>query len=317
MIVDCYTHFWKSPGQVGLDRDGNRGWPTLPPTSDGGVTTIDASPDRHLAACEPVDKTFVLGFESAYLDVSIPNDQVADYVRMHPGKLIGFAGVDPTAASEAVEAVIRAHDELGMRGLALAPAAQDFHPSDSKAMVVYQKAAELRMPILFHSGILPCSATKLEYAQPVLLDEVAREIPDLKLLIASVGAPWMEETLALLAKHSNVYAEISGSLNRPWQTYQMLLNAWQGGVIHKLLFGSGFPFAVAAHCIEAIYDINQMCRGTNLPAIPGEELRALVERDSLPLLGIDFRRPASPANPPSESLLTDDVEVPITNSNGG
>ena len=276
-----------------------------------------AGADRHFAACEHVDVTVVAGFQSRYLNAQIPNDQIASYVRQHPDRLVGFAGIDPSDSKAAIDELQRAHEELGLVGAAIAPSAQDFHPSDSKALVVYQKAAELRMPILFHSGILPCSATKLEYAQPVLLDEVAREIPDLKLLIASVGAPWMEETLALLAKHSNVYAEISGSLNRPWQTYQMLLNAWQGGVIHKLLFGSGFPFAVAAHCIEAIYDINQMCRGTNLPAIPGEELRALVERDSLPLLGIDFRRPASPANPPSESLLTDDVEVPITNSNGG
>ncbi|MCH7943777.1 MAG: amidohydrolase family protein, partial [Proteobacteria bacterium] len=158
------------------DRDGNRGWPTLPPTSDGGVTTIDASPDRHLAACEPVDKTFVLGFESAYLDVSIPNDQVADYVRMHPGKLIGFAGVDPAAASEAVEAVIRAHDELGMRGLALAPAAQDFHPSASRACAIYEAAIEMGLPILFHSGPHFAPRCKLEYARPLLLDEVAAHL---------------------------------------------------------------------------------------------------------------------------------------------
>ncbi|MCH7814906.1 MAG: amidohydrolase [Planctomycetes bacterium] len=305
MIVDCYTHFWKSPGQVGLDRDGNRGWPTLPPTSDGGVTTIDASPDRHLAACEPVDKTFVLGFESAYLDVSIPNDQVADYVRMHPGKLIGFAGVDPTAASEAVEAVIRAHDELGMRGLALAPAAQDFHPSASRACAIYEAAIEMGLPILFHSGPHFAPRCKLEYARPLLLDEVAREYPTLKIIIAHLGYPWIDETLVLLAKHANVYSDISRLLQQPWQAYQALLSAYQYGVIDRLLFGSGFPYTSAANCIEALYSINHLVQGTNLPTIPREALRSIVERDALGLLGIETAAD-EPARPKDRQLLAEE-----------
>ncbi len=316
MIVDCHTHVWESPAQLGSAADaagaGKR-------SAMGGreLELPLASADRHFSACEHVDVTLVAGFQSRYLQALIPNDQIASYVRQHPDRLVGLAGIDPSDSKSAIDELQRAREELGLVGAAIAPAAQDFHPSDSKAMVVYQKAAELRMPVLFHSGIYPCATTKLEYAQPVLLDEVAREIPELKILIANVGAPWMAETLTLLAKHTNVYAEISGILNQPWQAYQMLLSAWQGGVIHKLLFGSGFPFAVAAHCIEAIYDINQMCHGTNLPAIPREELRSLVERDALPLLGINFRRPVPQAKPPSESLLTDDVEVPVPNSNGG
>lgn len=316
MIVDCHTHTWESSAQLGSALDA-AGTGKLGPIAGRDTEPPVASADRHFAACEHVDVTVVAGFQSRYLRAEIPNDQIASYVRQHPDRLVGFAGIDPSDSKTAMDELRRAREELGLVGAAIAPAAQDFHPSDSKALVVYQKAAELKMPVLFHSGICPCSATKLEYAQPVLLDEVAREIPDLKLLIANVGTPWIAETLALLAKHGNVYAEISGILNQPWQAYQMLLSAWHDGVIHKLLFGSGFPFAVAAHCIEAVYDINQMCRGTNLPAIPGEELRALVERDSLPLLGIDFRRPAPPANLPSESLLTDEVEVPVPNSNGG
>ncbi len=316
MIVDCHTHTWESSAQLGSALDA-AGTGKLGPIAGRDTQPPVASADRHFAACEHVDVTVVAGFQSRYLRAEIPNDQIASYVRQHPDRLVGFAGIDPSDSKTAIDELRRAREELGMVGAAVAPAAQDFHPSDSKALVVYQEAAELGMPVLFHSGIRPCSATKLEYAQPVLLDEVAREIPDLKLLIANVGSPWIAETLALLAKHGNVYAEISGILKQPWQAYQMLLSACQGGVMHKLLFGSGFPFAVAAHCIEAIYDINHMCRGTNLPAIPGEELRALVERDSLPLLGIDFRRPAPRAHPPSETLLTDEVEVPVPNSNGG
>ncbi len=305
MIVDCYTHFWKTPGQVGLGRDGNRGWPTVPPTSGGGVTTLDAGPDRHLAACEPVDKTFVLGFESAYLGASIPNDEVADYVRMHPGKLIGFAGVDPAAPSEAVEAVIRAHDELGMRGLALAPAAQDFHPSASRACEIYEAAVKKRLPIMFHAGPHFAPRCKLEYARPLLLDEVAREFPTLKIIIAHLGYPWIDETLVLLAKHANVYSDISRLLHQPWQAYQALLSAYQYGVIDRLLFGSGFPYTSAANCIEALYSINHLVQGTNLPTIPREALRSIVERDALGLLGIETAAD-EPARPKDRQLLVEE-----------
>jgi len=54
----------------------------------------------------------------------------------------------------------------------------------------------------------------------------------------------------------------------------------------KLLFGSGFPYARASEAIEALYSINHICHGTNLPTIPREHLRGIVERDAVSVLGI-------------------------------
>jgi predicted TIM-barrel fold metal-dependent hydrolase len=247
---------------------------------------MDAGAERHFAACEPVDRTIVLGFRSAYLEADVPNDRVAAYVREHPEKLIGFAGIDPSAPKEAIEAIGHARDELGLRGISVAPAAQDFHPSASEALKVYEAAADLALPLLFHSGPYLAARSKMEYARPILLDEVAREFPELKMVVAHLGYPWIAETLALLAKHNNVFADISWLLHQPWEAYQALLSASQYGVMDKLLFGSGFPYTSAAQCIEALYSINHLVHGTNLPAIPREELRSIVQRDSLGLLGI-------------------------------
>jgi len=241
---------------------------------------------RHLAASEPVGVAFVLGFRSRYLGADISNDFVASYVHSHPERLIGFAGIDPSEPKAAMAEARRAHDELAMRGIAVAPAAQDFHPSSSQAMLVYAAAGELGMPIMFHTGICMTAATKLEYARPLLLDEVARELPDLKIVVAHLGYPWVNETIVLLAKHENVFADISGVLENPWEAYQALSSAYQHGVMHKLLFGSGFPLASASTCIEALYSINHLCHGTNLPTVPREQLRGIVERDALSLLGI-------------------------------
>jgi len=64
------------------------------------------------------------------------------------------------------------------------------------------------------------------------------------------------------------------------------VSAHQYGVIDKLLFGSDFPYTSAAECIEALYSTNQVAQGTNLPVVPREALRGIVERDALGLLGL-------------------------------
>lgn len=304
MIVDCHTHFWETLSQLGRDVDGGGGRGNGAGATRSTALPTNAGTDRHFANCGHVDYTFVLAFRSHYLGADIPNDLVAQYVRQHPEKLIGFAGIDPNRPREAVEEMRRARHELGMLGCAIAPAAQDFHPCDSKAEVVYQEAAALRMPVLFHPGVRFARLCKLEYARSFLLDEIARELPDLKIVIAHMGYPWVQETIVLLAKHPNVYADVSRLLQRPWEAYQALLSAYQHGVIDKLLFGSGFPFSSAAQAIEALYSVNRLVHETNLPTIPREELRHIVEADALGLLGIAVDNPATREDRPR--LLDDE-----------
>jgi len=245
-----------------------------------------ADPDHHWAQSEAVDKSFVLAFKSRYLKAEIPNRFVADYCQRDPGKLIGFAGIDPTERTAVAEVKI-AQQDLRLRGITMSPANQDFHPTDSRAMNVYAEAERLGMPILFHPVGQFAEASKLEFARPYLLDEVARVFPKLRLVIAQIGQPWIDETIVMLGKHANVFADVSGLLSRPWQAYNALVSANQYGVIEKLLFGSDFPYTNATECIEALYSLNQIAQGTNLPVVPREALRGIVERDAITLLGLD------------------------------
>src|SRR5262249_32475892 len=116
-------------------------------------------------------KSIVLAFKSRYLKAEIPNQFVAEYVRQHPDKLIGFAGIDPTSPSEAIDEMRHAQADLGLKGVTVSPAGQDFHPADSRAMSVFAEAARLRMPVLIHQGTHFTAASKMEYARPALLDE--------------------------------------------------------------------------------------------------------------------------------------------------
>jgi len=291
MIVDVHTHIWQSPDQLGrLDLGNsprsNRKRPTRISGQKAAWRVVPAAdPDHHWAESGTVDRSIVLGFKSRYLQAEIPNRFVAEYVNRFPQKLIGFAGIDPTERSAAQEVTI-ARQELRLRGITVSPANQDFHPTDSRAMRVYGECDRLRMPVLIHPSGQFTDQSKLEFGRPYLFDEVARTFPNLRMIIAQLGQPWVDETVCMLAKHGNVYADVSGLLSRPWQAYNALVCAYEHGVIDKLLFGSDFPYTSATACIEALYSINQIAQGTNLPVIPREALRGIVERDTLGLLGL-------------------------------
>ena len=292
MIVDCHTHIWQSPEQLGqLDLGdicrsiGKRTSRFSPAGKSQWRSLPAADPDHHWAQSAVVDKSIVLGFKSKYLQAEIPNSYVAEYVNRFPQKLIGFAGIDPTERS-AIEELHAARDHLQLRGITLSPANQDFHPCDSRAMRLYAEAEKLGMPILIHPVGQFTEQSKLEFARPALFDEVARTFPRLRIVIAQLGQPWLEETICLLGKHSNVFADVSGLLSRPWHAYNALVAAYESQVIEKLLFGSDFPYTSITECIEALYSINQLAQGTNMPVVPREALRGIVERDALGLLGI-------------------------------
>ncbi len=291
MIVDCHTHVWQSPDQLGQLVLGdmfrhNKNRPQRATLAAPILRSIpSADVEHHWAQSGTVDKSIVLGFKSRYLNAEIPNQYVADYVNRFPQKLIGFAGIDPTESGAANE-VRTCKNELRLRGITVSPPNQDFHPTDTRAMAVYAAAEELAMPVLFHPGGHFTEQSKMEFGRPVLLDEVARSFPRVRVVIAQMGQPWIDETIALLGKHQNVYADVSGLLRRPWQAYNAMVSAYQSGVIDKLLFGSDFPYTDAAECIEALYSLNQLAHGTNLPVVPREALRGIVERDTITLLGL-------------------------------
>ncbi len=266
---------------------------------------MDARPhdslEQHLAACKPVDAAFVLGLRSRHLDLAISNDFLAACVQHHPDRMIGFAGIDPLDGPGVLDEVHRARQHLGLRGLVIAPACQAMHPAHTRAMAVYEQAERLGMPVVFHNSPPMPAAAHLEFARPYLLDEVARTFPGLRILVAQMGYPWVDETLVLLGRHEHVYAEISGIAGTPWLALKHMQTAYERGVMDKLLFGSDFPASDPKGTIESLYSLNLIVHGTNLPSVPREQLRGIVERDSAALLGIDVAiKAAGAADAPGE-----------------
>jgi hypothetical protein len=288
MIVDCHTQIWTSQAQLG------RGAPV--------VAAVQADETRHRTAADPVDRAIVLAFKSRYLGAEIPNRLVAEYVRRNAPKMIGFAGIDPLDR-DWLEELRVARDELNLKGVVVSPEMQNFHPTDTRAMRLYEQCNARSMPVLFEQNHRH-RAAKMQYAQSMLLDEVAQEFPNLRIIIGRMGHPWIDQTVVLLGKHPNVYADVAGLVPQAWLTYSALLAAYEYGVMDKLLFGSDFPHRSPAACIESMYSINHFAHGSNLQTIPREQLRGVVERDALKILGINGA--VAPAPKPRSTIFTDD-----------
>ena len=285
MIIDCHSHIWPSLSRLGQAKD----FSCL-----GAASSLPGKPDQHLESSSPADVVFVLGFVSSYLEADIDNNFLSDYICAHADRMIGFAGIDPLQPNY-LDEVSRLRQEGHFAGFVLSPPCQGFHPCDSRAMRLYEIAEKLAMPIYFLSGEkLPLKAM-LDFTQPVALDEVARCFPDLKIIISHLGFPWIEQSLALLAKHANVYADVAGLTSKPWQAYKTLTLAYEYEVIEKLLFASDFPSYTVKSAVEALYNLNKITLDSVLPAVPREQLRGIVERDSLELLGLELTPATSPS----------------------
>ncbi len=278
MIVDCHTHV---------------------------RSLSEAEVSEHLAAVEAVDACIV------HAGLDGPPDQVnrklSEYVDKHKDRMVGFATADPTRERIDERGLTSLTEKLGFRGVVLYCSMCGFHPAHSLAMRFYEAIQERGLPIFFHNGSHALSAEAvLEYAQPYLLDEVARAFPNLKIVIGNMGVPFVEQTLSMVGKHENVYADLTVRPAKVWQTYNIVVAAHERNVMEKLLFGSGFPLGQAGECMETLLGFNTLLGDTKLPAVPRGNLRSVIERDSLELLGIEHEQiklradKAQATNPPTQ-----------------
>jgi predicted TIM-barrel fold metal-dependent hydrolase len=258
MIVDCHTHI--------------------------NFAADDVETSEHLEAAETVDACIVLA--TAEGPSEEVNKRVSEYVSKHEEKMVGFAVVEPIEGGINVKSLTGIKDKLGLEGAVLYCCRCGFHPTHSRAMRLYESAEEIGWPVFFHNGGHLGPDAVLDYAQPYLLDEVARRFQGLKIVIGSMGMPFTEQTLSMVAKHENVYADLTIRPGNVWQVYNTVVTAYERGVMDKLLFGSGFPLGNSGECIETLLGFNMLLADTNLPTVPRGNIRGIVERDTLELLGI-------------------------------
>lgn len=278
-MVDCHTHLWKAEDwSEEMEREAS--------IARGAPAQIDIAEEDHWAAMEPVQRAIVFGFHSRHLGLVVPNERVRAYVAQHPEKLIGFACLDPNEP-DYIEEMEKVFLRDGFRGLKLAPIYQNYHVMDARMQSVYAFCEKHGIPILIHQGTTFPRRAPLKYALPIDIEDVALEYPKLKIVVAHMGHPWVEDAVVLIRKQPNVFADISALYYRPWQFYNALMLAQEYGTGHKLLMGSDYPFTTPGDTIAALRNVNRITGNSGLPRIAEKLTEGIIERDTIKLLGIE------------------------------
>jgi hypothetical protein len=187
-----------------------------------------------------VDKAVLVAVDAETVwRYKIPNDLVADAVRRFPDRFIGFAGVDPNKGILAVDELSRSVQMLGLSGVKFIPHLINMAPNDPRMYPILEKAQELGLPVLFHTGMHFHNGARLMFCRPETLDDLAIDFPELKIIAAHFGFPWFYEALAVVQKNANVYFNIAGWA--PQYIPEYVLRMMNGPLAEKALLGSDFP----------------------------------------------------------------------------
>jgi uncharacterized protein len=232
--------------------------------------------ERKLAAVIfPVDSESEMGHWR------IANEEVAEMATEHADVLIPFASIDPAKGRMGAREARRLVQDYGVRGFKFHPSMQGFYPNDRKAYVLYEAIQEARVPALFHTGQTGAGAgarggmgVRLKFSNPLYLDDVAVDFPDMPIIMAHPSFPWQDEALAVATHKPNCYIDLSG-----WSPKYFPANLVQYSntlLKDRVLFGSDYP---------AITPDRWLADFEKLPIKP--EVRPMIlKQNALKLLGL-------------------------------
>lgn len=191
-----------------------------------------------------VSKSVILGQDvrsvakKEFVNYTLPNEELKKLVDKYPERFIAFGAVDPRK-DDALPKLRTMAKDYGFKGIKFHCDASGLAPNDSLMHPIYEKCEEYGLVALHHTGTTGLGYCKIKFGKPVDLDDVAQDFPDLKIVCAHFGWPWMEECFAVATRNPNVYVDISGWLAR---YFPPLLITYMNGLLkEKMLFGTDYP----------------------------------------------------------------------------
>jgi predicted TIM-barrel fold metal-dependent hydrolase len=173
------------------------------------------------------------------------NDEVLAFAASHADVAIPFASLNPNRGAEAVREARRLV-QAGARGLKLHPPIMEFWPNDRVAYPLYEVFAEARLPVVFHTGhsgigtgMRGGGGIRLKYGDPMPIDDVAVDFPDMPIVMAHPSFPWQDEAISICLHKPQVYIDLSGW--SPKYFSPALVQYANTLLRQKVLFGSDYP----------------------------------------------------------------------------
>jgi predicted TIM-barrel fold metal-dependent hydrolase len=196
--------------------------------------------ERNMAAV-----IFTVDSEAGTGQVPVPNREVLAIAAENDDVLIPFVSVDPHRGKRGVQEA-RALIAEGARGFKFHPNLQAFFPNDRLAYGLYEVIAEAGLPALFHtghsgmgSGMPGGGGIRLKYSNPMHVDDVAVDFPEMPIILAHPSFPWQEEAISMAMHKPQVHIDLSGW--SPKYFPPVLVQYVNTQLKDKVLFGSDFP----------------------------------------------------------------------------
>jgi uncharacterized protein len=214
------------------------------------------------------------------------NEFVSGYARTDPARLIAVGGIRPDHPDPRAEIVHLVRD-LGIRALKLHPSHQLFYPNayvaeqGSPLREVYAACEEHRLPVIFHTGTSVFPRARNKFSDPMFIEDVALDFPELTIVLAHGGRPvWMPAATFLARRFPNVWLEVSGVPPRRVLEYFPQLPR----LADKTIFGTDWPG-------PGVSDIKRNLDEFRSLPLPADALRKILEENA--------RRVFPPAAPPA------------------
>jgi len=253
VAIDIHTHAWKSALQPADD---------VPDEQKEAMGRYFRYQPQHSTVPEMaayyrrLKMAFVVfTVDNAQERSKISNEEIAELAHQNSDVAIPFASIDPARGADGVREARRLIKDFGVKGFKFHPSVQGFYPNDRAAYPLYEAIAEARLPALFHTGQTGVGAGQrggggihLKYSQPMLLDDVAVDFPDMPIILAHPSFPWQEEALSVATHKPQVYIDLSGW--SPKYFPPILVQYINTLLKDKMLFGSDYPVIAPERWIE-------------------------------------------------------------------
>ncbi|MBX5474221.1 MAG: amidohydrolase [Thermoleophilia bacterium] len=211
---------------------------------EAGTPTVD-DVVRYYRERKLLAVVFTVDAETVTGRKAVPNEEIAAAAAANPDVLVPFASVDPHRpnAADEVTRLVRDH---GVRGFKFHPNIQAFYPNDRAFYPMYEAIQAAGVPALFHtghsgigSGLRGGGGIRLKYSNPMYVDDVAVDFPDLKIVLAHPSFPWQDEAISVALHKEQVYIDLSGW--SPKYFPPQLVRYANTLLRDRVLFGSDYP----------------------------------------------------------------------------
>ncbi len=223
---------------------------------------------------------FPVDGERARGDRPVPNEEVAELAHENSDIMIPFASIDPARGREGIREARRLIDDFGIRGFKFHPQYQEYHANDPSAYPLYEVIAEAGLPALFHTGhsgmgtgMPGGGGIRLKYGNPMDVDDVAVDFPDMPIILAHPSWPWQDEALSICLHKPQVYIDLSGW--SPKYFPPQLVHYANRQLRHKILFGTDYPLITPDRWLADFEKID--IRDEVRPLILKENAKALLK----------------------------------------